>query len=213
MAPTNPDILGTAASFAQNLGRVESAIPLKEYVLARDPVNVRDHYNLGISYLLAGRYSEAIAPFQAALRLSPGLIGAHYFIGVAHLFSGDATSALEEFHEEPDDEYRVKGSALALFALGRLGEHEAALQELRDRWGGQWPSEVAQVYAWTGNPEQAFEWLERAVSQNEDGVTQQFLWPYYASLHDDPRWSAFREQTGTSERQLATIQFEVEVPR
>jgi TolB-like protein/thioredoxin-like negative regulator of GroEL len=211
--PTNPDILGTAASFAQNLGRIESAIPLKEYVLARDPVNVRDHYNLGISYLLAGRYGEAIAPFQAALRLSPGLIGAHFFIGLAHLFSGDAASALEEFSEESDDEYRVKGSALALFALGRLREHEAALQELRERWGGQWPSEVAQVYAWTGKPDQAFEWLERAVSQNEDGITQQFLWPYYASLHGDSRWSAFRERTGTSERQLATIQFEVKVPR
>jgi len=211
--PTNPDILSTSASLAQNLGRMDEAIQLKEYLVARDPVNVRGQYNLGISYVFADRYDEAVESFQAALRLSPDLIGGHYFIGVCRLLQGDAEEALSSFSQEADEEYRVKGTALAFFALGRTAEYEAALQELREGWGEQWPSEVAHVYAWTGDQDSAFEWLDRAVAANEDGITDQFLWPWFRPLRDDPRWERFRERTGTSARQLAAIEFEVTLPR
>jgi len=210
--PTNPDILVTAASLAQNLGRLDEAIQLKEYVVARDPVNVRGHFNLGVSYVFAGRYDDAIESFRAALRLSPGLVGGHYFVGVCSLFQGDPQAALASFEQEADEEYRVKGTALAFYALGRLEEHDEAFETLRNQWGAQWLSEVAHVYAWTGNPDAAFEWLDRAVAIPEDGITDQFLWPYFRPLHADPRWRAFRERTGTSEARLGTIRFQVRLP-
>jgi hypothetical protein len=72
---------------------------------------------------------------------------------------------------------------------------------------------VAHVYAWIGDPDAAFEWLDKAVDQNEDGLNTQFLRMFYTSVHDDPRWQAFREQTGTSEEQLAAIEFEVTLPQ
>lgn len=107
----------------------------------------------------------------------------------------------------------MKGAALALYTLDRLTEHEAAFAELRERWGERWPSEVAHVYAWRGDADLAFEWLDRAVEQNEEGLHQQFLQPFYRPVHEDPRWAEFRERTGASEEQLAAIEFEVELPR
>jgi hypothetical protein len=130
------------------------------------------------------------------------------------LLEGDAEAALEAFSlEEGDEEYRIKGMSLAYHDLGRTAEFESAFRELRDTWGERWPSEVAHVYAWIGDSDAAFEWLDRSVQQNEDGLGSQYLRPLLAPLHDDPRWVAFRERTGTSDEQLAAIEFEVTLPQ
>jgi TolB-like protein/tetratricopeptide (TPR) repeat protein len=211
--PMNPDIAFEAAVLAANIGRVDEAIALDKYVVARDPVNSAGHHNLGLVYRDAGRLDEAMTSLRTALNLSPGYSGAQYFIGEALLLKGQPEAALAAFAEEGDEEYRVKGTALALHALGRREEFEAAFRDLRERWGEEWPSEVAHVYAWTGNADAAFEWLDRAVAQKEGGLNEQFRSPFYAPLRDDPRWAAFRERTGTSEEQLAAIKFEVTLPR
>lgn len=68
------------------------------------------------------------------------------------------------------------------------------------------------MHAWTGSVDAAFEWLDRAIAQNEDGIKSQFLVPLYASLHANPRWVAFRERAGSSGAELAAIEFEVILP-
>jgi Tfp pilus assembly protein PilF len=190
--PTNPDIIVDAAVLARDLGRLHEAITLLKYAVARDPVNPVGHQSLATSYLWAGRLDEAIASYRTALTLSPGRISAQYGIGTALLLKG-----------EPEP-------ALAAFALA---EFESAFSELRERWGDRWPSEVAHVYAWIRDADAAFEWLDMAVLQNEDGLNSQFLRPFYAPVHTDPRWAAFRERTGTSEAQLDAIEFEVQLPQ
>jgi len=214
LEPTNTDILTLAASMARDLGRLDEASALLEYAVARDPVNSSSHHNLGTAYLWAGRLDGAIDSYRTAQALSPGRLGTQYGIGTALLLKGESEAALAAFVlEEGDEEYRVKGTALALRALGRQAEYEAALGELAERWGDRWPSEVAHVYAWAGDADAAFEWLDRAVAQNEDGLTNQFLRPYFVPLHDDPRWKRFRERTNSSEAQLAAIDFEVMLPQ
>ena len=212
--PTNPEIIASAALLARNLGRLDEAGELLEYAVARDPVNPIAHQSLGTIHLWSGRLDEAIASYRAALALSPGRISGQYGIGTALLLKGQPEAALEAYSlEEGDEEYRVKGKALASYDLGRTAEFESAFGELRDRWGDRWPSEVAHVYAWTGDADATFEWLGRAVQQNEDGLNTQFLRPFFVPVQDDPRWQKFREQTGTSEAQLAAIEFDVTIPQ
>jgi tetratricopeptide (TPR) repeat protein len=106
--PTNINVLGTAASLIERLGRLDEAIVLAEYVVARDPVNSIDHANLGVYRLYAGRLDEAIESYRTTLKLSPGFISAHYAIGVALLLKGKPSEALAAFEQEADEEYRVK---------------------------------------------------------------------------------------------------------
>lgn len=114
--------------------------------------------------------------------------------------------------QDRDHPYVLAARAMIMNDLGLHEEAEAAFGELRERWGERWPSEIAQVYAWTGDADSAFEWLDKSMAQNEDGLVQQFLQLFYVPIHEDPRWSAFREKTGTSEAQLAAIEFEVDIP-
>ena len=128
------------------------------------------------------------------------------------MIKGEAQAALEEFRLEKDEEYRTKGMALAFYALGRQEESASALAELIERWGEEWPSEVAHVYAWMGDADAAFLWLDKAIEQSEGGIEEQFMWPFYAPIHDEPRWAEFRETVGSSPAQLDAIKFEVKLP-
>lgn len=82
LAPTDTDIIGDATTLAQGLGRLEEAIQMKEYLVARDPVSPQGFHNLSNAYRWAGRWDEAIDSYHTAESLSPGSIGAH--TGVAH---------------------------------------------------------------------------------------------------------------------------------
>ena len=214
--PADTDIIDNAARLLRSLGRLDESIATSEYTTARDPVNPTSHTNLGNAYLYAGRFNEAFDSYQTTLRLSRDYIGGHYHIGTALLLMGEAEAALAEFSlkevEEGDDEYRVKGQALALYALGRKTEYQAKLAELVEGWGDQWPSEVAHVYAFAGDAEQAFFWLDLAIEQNEAGLSDQFLRPFYTPIHGDPRWVKFLERIGSSPEQLDAIKFKVTLP-
>lgn len=211
--PNDMDVLTESMNLLRNLGRIDESVAIGEYALARDPINASVHGRLAISFFNAGRLDESIASMRTSLRLSPGRIAGHYWIGLALFMKGDTEAALASFaQEEEDPEYRVKGMALASYELGRLDEFEAAFAELREGWGERWPSEIAHVYAWIGDADAAFAWLDRSVAQNEDGLNQQFDNPLYRRLHSDPRWDSFLERTGTSPEQLAAIEFDVRLP-
>jgi len=210
--PANIYAIRSAATLLNSINRPEEAVMLGQYFTARDPLTASGHTNLGSSYLLVHRWDEAIASYQATLKLSPGYIGAYYRIGVALLLKGDTVAALDAFSHEKDEEYQVKGKAMALHDLGRHEEFEAKLAELITRWGSDWPSEVAHVFAYIGDADNAFQWLNQAIEQNEEGLIEQIFHPFYDAIHKDPRWDAVLRRMGCSPEQLDAIQFNVILP-
>jgi len=214
LEPNNVSIIGDASGLAFYLGRIDDAVAFNEYVAVRDPVNPVAHGNLGIKYFDAGRLDEAISSFRTALTISPSYIGAHYYIGVALLRQDKALAALEAFQQEPDDEYRIKGTALASYELGLHEEFEVAFRELRERWGGQWPPEIAHVYAWTGDADAAFEWLEKEYELSGDSTVPEIVADsLFDNIHDDSRWLPFLEKLGKAPEQLDAIRFDVTLPK
>lgn len=211
--PNNFLIIGNAAALVRTLGRLEHAIELLIAALARDPLDPVAHANLASVYLAAGRWEEAIAAYRSALRLSPGYISAHGGVGAALLMQGNAAAALEEFEREGGDEtYRLKGRAMALHALGRQAEFRAALDELVTHAGQEWPPAVAQVHAFAGDANAAFQWLDRAVESGAGSLRSEFLRPFYRPVYEDGRWAAFLERVGSAPAQLDAIPFEVAIP-
>lgn len=211
LEPANTDIIRSAATLAKTLGRLDEAIALGEYVVARDPINPVGHVNLGLSYLLAGRLDEAITSSRTAMTLSPGTAGAQYYIGEALLRKGEPEAALTTFAAERDEEWRVKGTALALHDLGRQTEYEEAFAELRKRWGERWPIEIAHVYAWTGDTDAVFAWLEKELEVS-GGLGGVMVDSFFTELHEDPRWQPLLEKAGVSTSHLDAIKFKVTLP-
>jgi len=209
--PSNPEMIGATAALLVHLGRPEDAIEPREYAIERDPLNPVGYSNLGSIYYFSGHWDKAIASYQKALELSPGYIGAHYFSGASQLMKGEFEEAKKAFVQEGDDEYRTKGEALAAHALGQEDVFQAKVSELAERWGAQWPSEVAHVYAWTGDADKAFEWLQKSVDEEEGAFNP--VDPLLGPLHSDPRWQPMLEIIGKSAVQMGSIEFNVTLPQ
>jgi tetratricopeptide (TPR) repeat protein len=210
LEPTNLSIIRNSATLVMRLGRLNEAIKLVEFATVRDPVNPVAYLNLSNNYVRAERLDEAIKSARTALWLSPGIGGARYRLGEALLRKGQPEEALAFFTLEEDEEWRVKGTALASYDLGRLTEYEQAFAELRERWGERWPIEIAHVYAWIGDADEVFSWLEKELEIN--GLSGVMVDNFFTNLHDDPRWQPLMEKGGVSADQLAAIEFEVTLP-
>jgi len=210
--PGNSDILGNAAVLARALGHPEQAIALLEYAVDRDPVNPTHHYYLGVAYAYAGRLDEAVSSFRTALTLSPSRMGVHANLGDVLLRKGETEMALAEINQE-DSVWRQIYLPLAYHALGREAESDAALAQLIEDQEQEAAYNIAYVYAYRGEADQAFAWLDKAVTYNDPGLMDLGIEPLFANLHDDPRWLPFLERMGKSAEQLAAIDFEVSLPR
>jgi TolB-like protein/Tfp pilus assembly protein PilF len=208
--PSDPEIIGASAALLVHLGRPEDAIGPRKYAIERDPLNPVGYSNLGSIHYFTGNWDEAIASYRKTLELSPGYIGAHYFSGVSYLMKDEIENAREAFMQEGDDEYRTKGTALVHHALGQTTEFQETVAELAERWGAQWPSEVAHVYAWTGDFEGAFEWLEKSAAEEEGAFNP--IEPLLDPLRADPRWKPLLDRIDKSAEQLDSIEFSVSLP-
>jgi len=213
LEPANPDIIGTAAVLARRLGRLDQAIAIGEYRLARDPVSALGHYDRGLAYRYAGRLDEAIAKSRTALRLSPGMMSAHSMIGEVLLQKGDARAALAEFHKEANEQLRLCGWSMAHHALGDKPKSDAALAELIRKYEKTSTYSIAIALAYRGETDRAYEWLDRAVQYHDPALGSIAVYPMFANIHEDPRWLPFLRKLGMAPEQLAAIKFDVTLPQ
>jgi len=208
----DPTDVGTAASFLASLGRLDQAIALTKYSVARNPVSPVRHGNLGFNYLNAERPDEAIASYRTALTLSPGFIGAHHRIGSALLQKGEPEAALVAMQKEAFEALRLLGLVMAYHALGQATASDAALAVLIEKYETGWAYNIAYVLAYRGEADRAFEWLDKAVLYKDGGLSEIAIQPLFANIHDDPRWLPFLESIGKSPEQLAAIELNVTLP-
>jgi len=213
--PTHQRVRMHAGRLVSSLGRFDEATVVFEYIRDRDPVDGLILLNLALNYYFAGRWEDAVATFRTLLDLSPEDGIAQFLLSLALLEMGEFEEALaigESIESITSPFSRLLTSALAYYALGRQSEFERAFQELREVAGEAAPAYLAMLYAYTGEVDTAFEWLDR-VTHEQQGAGLYTFFPLFTNLHDDPRWLAFQEGMGKSEEQLAAVSFEVRPPR
>jgi tetratricopeptide (TPR) repeat protein len=195
------------------LGRLKQAITIDEYLFARDPVNAWALLSLGRFYFNAGQFDEAIARLRIALSLAPGSGAGHSTIGLALLLKGQPEAALVEMQQETSEVWRMIGLAVAYHALGRTTDAAAALAVLKTQYAKDWPYQIAEVHAYRGEVDGAFEWLNKAVEYGDPGISEIVTDSLFANLHADPRWLPFLRKINMAPEQLAAIKFDVKVPQ
>ena len=186
---------------------------LDEAVVRRDPVNVLALFNLGYHQRMAGRFDAAIASYRTVLSLSPGQSGAHAELGNALLLKGDAKGALAEIQQETSELWKMVGLPMAYHALGRKADSDAALAALIAKYKKDASSNIASVYAFRGEANKAFAWLDKAVGFGDTGLGEIVTENLFDKIHADPRWLPFLRKVGKAPEQLAKIEFKVTLPQ
>ena len=212
LAPADLDVLLSSAGLLRSIDQLQQAIAVGEHIVARDPVNVSSLYYLGVAYRLAGRYDEAIARFRTALSLGPGRGVVHFMVGATLLLKGDAAGALAEIEQETSEAWRMYGLPMAYHALGRKAESDATLATLIAKEERDSPYNIAYVYAFRGDADKAFEWLDKAVEYGDPGLPDVVVENLFDNIHEDPRWLPFLRKIGRAPEQLAKIEFKVTLP-
>jgi TolB-like protein/DNA-binding winged helix-turn-helix (wHTH) protein/Flp pilus assembly protein TadD len=190
LEPGNAATIGNAASLARALGRLDEATTLYRRAMQIDPLNSSIANNAGIALYYAGQPKEAMAAIEKALELAPDRVIAHCLLGRIYLMESDAREALAEAEKETAPAYRLSGLALANHALGRNKESDTNLAELIAKYQATNPYEIADVYAFRGETDAAFEWLERSYRVKDPGLTEIKGDPLLKNLQPDPRYAA-----------------------
>jgi len=211
--PANPDVLIEAGVLVRRLGRLDEAIAIGKYQVGLDPINPFGHEILAYTYRYAGRLDDAIAELRTVLSLSPNYLGGHEGIGELLLQKGDAKSALAEMQQEVLDSARLVGLAMAHHVLGQKFESDAALAEVIEKYAEVYPLNIAYVFAFRGEADRAFEWLDKAARDHNLFFNAVAGHPMFANIHADPRWLPFLRKHGLAPEQLAAIKFDVTVPK
>jgi len=191
LEPGNVTAVYGGAVLALDLGHVQESIALFRRSVEFDPLNPQIYIDFARAYDWSGRVDEAVAAVNKALEIAPGRQYAHVLRGVLHLEQSQPQEALVEMKREPDDGWRLFGLALAYHALERNEEADAALAELIAKYKAVMAFQVAQVYAFRGQSDLAFQWLERAYAQRDAGMTFLKGDPLLKNLKSDPRYAAF----------------------
>ena len=190
LAPGSAEVLRYQSSLYLTLGRREEALELYRRVVALDPLHARSYSDLGYRYYFVGQYPEAEAAIQKALELNPQKEQDHVIRGQILLAEGRPQQALAEMERELNTTWRMHGEALAYHDLRRGYESDTALQKLITTDADDAAYQIAQVYAYRGEADKAFEWLERAYRRHDAGLTCIKFDPLLEHLRHDRRYAA-----------------------
>ena len=131
--------------------------------------------------------------YRRALNLSSA--ATHTWIGLILLDRGDKAGALAEIAQEGDPAMQLMGRGIVQNALGNRAASDQALAELIEKFPNR-PTEIAEVYARRGEPDAAFQWLERAFSRRDAGMTWLKDDVSLRPLRSDPRYGALLRRMG-----------------
>jgi TolB-like protein/DNA-binding winged helix-turn-helix (wHTH) protein/Tfp pilus assembly protein PilF len=170
LEPNDATVLQKKAWLDAILGRLEEALPLDRRAISLDPLSESARSEFEAHAYFAGRMEEAAAAIHRTLELDRQAGGEHYALALIELEKGHSTEALAQAQQEPNPVFRLQVLVLAYHALGQNGESDTALKELIDKVHIGGAFQIAEVYGFLGNTEQACKWLDSAYVQHDSGL-------------------------------------------
>jgi TolB-like protein/Flp pilus assembly protein TadD len=196
--PGDANVLHRSAVVLAVLGDLPGAIDREQQALALDPLAAEICMRLAFLYTHAGRSAEARPLFDKALAIAPSSVRAHYNLGDLELFENRPEAALAAYRQVELEGYRLPGLAKAEYSLGHAEASQRILNDFIARHGDD-DYFIAMVYAWRGETDKAFEWLERSYAARESGLTWIKIDRNFQGLRDDPRYKNLLREMGLPE--------------
>jgi tetratricopeptide (TPR) repeat protein len=173
------------------MGRSEESIAHAKRAVELDPLEPGRQHGIASAYYLARQFDEALRVEREALKFDPNQ---HLMLGWIYREKGMYEEAIAEWREV------LKQTPGAAFALGHLGntyaragrvrEDRQCLRKLKQRLNADKVGtyEVAFIHAGLGEKDQAFEWLEKAYEERDQGLSFLKVDPPLDPLRSDPRF-------------------------
>ncbi len=197
LEPNNSVLIGTAA--LMTYGDIEKSIELLKTAIKLDPLVYINHYNLGFAYYRMNRLEEAMEAFNTFSLYYPNTQLLHYMKGKVLLAQGNMEEALIEFKKETHEFFSLYGMNFIQFALGGEKETDIIFKKFIEKYSESDPANTADLYAFRGNYDASFIWLNRALEIKDPVLIEALSYPTFKPMHNDARWNAFINKLGLPE--------------
>jgi len=190
--------------FLINIGSFDEALLKLERARELNPLSPMVQANIGLAYLCARHYQPAIEQLEKVEAENPELALGSWLLAAAYEGNGDSERAfawdLRALTAEGDGALanrlsKVKQSN-GLMAANQLWLNES-LKARRDRSASALT--IASLYAELKNRQQTLTWLEKAVDEHEEMLSQIKYVAKYDFVRDDERFQLILKRIGFNE--------------
>ena len=190
LSPWNPTASDLLARVVVYLGQFEEAEKLARQSIELDPLAYQARISLARVLFTEGKLDETEAAARKAAELQPTAAGNHRFQVFVAIQRGDGEAALREAQLEPNERYQTfRTRARALYTWGSsCGRRTLAELIAKDR--DVMAYQVAEVYAWRGENDKAFEWLQVSLDTHDTGTVSLLIDPLLRGLQHDARYNS-----------------------
>ena len=143
---------------------------------------------------------QAVESARKAIALQPGGAGTWEMLALVEAKRGDGEAALKAALQESDPDWRAYAIALAQQARRDRPAADAALDAFIAGHSDDMSFQIATVYAFRGDADKTFEWLDRAYEKRDPGVMALIDNPFTGELQSDPRFAAFCKKVGVAQQ-------------
>jgi TolB-like protein len=200
LAPWNPTANDLLARVMVYTGQFDEAEKLAQQAIERDPLAYQARASLARLLFVQGKLNAADASARKAAELQPTAAGNHRWQVFVAMQRGDGEAALHEAELEPDERYRRFEFALAHSVRRDRLAADAAVADLIASDRNVMAYQIAEVYAWRGENDKAFEWLQTSLDHHDTGMLSFLIDPLMHGLRHDSRCNGLLAKTGLPAR-------------
>jgi tetratricopeptide (TPR) repeat protein len=172
------------------LGHVDTALALVRRAIDLDPADPSLRAQLAYTEYYAGHLSKIDEILHSIpLAVQDAQAKEEQFdiaLALGRLALADSLVAQQT---SPEDQLRAR--ALLSYVQGRPRASDSALTVLGTRYGTSADYQLAEVYAFRGDADSAFAWLDRGYAVRDQGLPLIMTDPMFAKIREDPRYRAF----------------------
>jgi adenylate cyclase len=193
LEPNNAEILQGYALLLEAKGDLPGAITAVDKAVHIDPLRAANQNQRGLLLIASRELPEARAAYQRMLEIDPENPRAYAQLAIIDLLAGHPDQALARLQrpgEQRGGGWPQIAAALVQHSLGHDEESRKLLDRLTAESGRFAAFQIAEIYAWRGEKDQAFAWLDRAYAQRDGGMTRMRTDPLLDSLRTDARYQA-----------------------
>jgi serine/threonine protein kinase/Tfp pilus assembly protein PilF len=187
------------------IGRSDAAIMHLRRAVELDPLNLKFNDNLGQGLMNARHDDEALAQLNKTIEMDPNFAGTYGDLAILYRYQGKYDLWLDAMKKNAtlNDSQEDLALAAEVQPIYKRSGYKAAVnriidiyQKRREHASYVDPGFVAEEYAFLGDKEHAFEWLEKAYQEKSDEMVSLRTRRCYDFLRSAPRYKDLERRVG-----------------
>jgi serine/threonine protein kinase/tetratricopeptide (TPR) repeat protein len=186
------------------IGRTDEGVMHLRRAVELDPLNLKFNDNLGQGLMNARRDDQALAQLKKTVEMDPNFAGTYADLALLYRYQGHYDLWIDALKKNAtlNDSQEDLAIATEIERVYKQSGYKAAvnrtIEVFKQRRKNSFvdPGYIAEEYAFVGDTEQTFEWLEKAFQENSDEMVSLRIRRCYDLLRSDPRYKDLERRVG-----------------